>query len=102
MTTPLTAKRLEFLKSVDSPTIINAIEVFKLQDRTEGFIGGDVRARFPRHGVMVGHAVTVTMSNKPGAIASRDGYWKMFEAIWVAPKPSVVVCQDASGAAPVA
>ena len=95
--TTLTAQQLEFLKGIDSPTIANAIEVFKLQDRCEGFIGGRVRCLFPELGTMVGHAVTVTMSNKPGPVAGRAGFWKMFDALEASPKPSVLVCQDVSG-----
>ena len=37
---PVGEKNVAFLKSVDSPTIANAIEPFKVRDRTEGFIGG--------------------------------------------------------------
>ena len=39
---PISEKDLVFLKEVDSPTISNAIEPFKVRDRTEGFIGGEV------------------------------------------------------------
>ena len=45
---PIGEKALAFLKGVDSPTIANAIEAFKVRDRTDGFIGGEVRALFPR------------------------------------------------------
>jgi hypothetical protein len=45
---------LAFLKSVDSPTMANAIEPFKVRDRTEGFIGGEVRSLFPEMPPMVG------------------------------------------------
>ena len=63
---PISEKDLAFLKGVDSPTIANAIEPFKVRDRTEGFIGGEVRALFPEMPPMVGVALTVTMTNTPG------------------------------------
>ena len=95
---PLTAEQLRFLQATDSPTVANAIEPFKVRDRCDGFIGGSVRALFPDLGVMVGFALTVTMTSKPGPIAGREGYWRMWEALERAPKPAVVVVQDVSGA----
>lgn len=89
---------LEFLRSVDSPTIANAIERFDVRDRTEGFVGGAIRCMYPAAAPMVGHAVTVTMSSNRGPIASRKGYWEMWEAVGAAPSPSVIVVQDVSGA----
>jgi 4-hydroxy-4-methyl-2-oxoglutarate aldolase len=94
----ISEKELAFLKSVDSPTIANAIEPFKVRDRTEGFIGGEVRALFPEMPPMVGAALTVTMTNTPGAIAGRESYWRMYEALSRMPAPSVLVVQDISGA----
>ena len=95
---PISEKDLVFLKEVDSPTISNAIEPFKVRDRTEGFIGGEVRALFPEMPPMVGVALTVTMSNTPGATTGRENYWRMYEALSQMPAPSVLVVQDISGA----
>ena len=47
---------------------------------------------------MVGTALTVTMTNTPGAVASRERWWQMFEALGETPAPSVLVVQDVSGA----
>lgn len=94
----LTDEQVEFLRSVDSPTIANAIEPFKVRDRTEGFIGGTVRCLFPDLPPMVGYALTVTMSNQAGAVAGRDGYWRMWQYLEQMPKPAVLVAQDVSGA----
>ena len=95
---PISEKDVTFLKSVDSPTISNAIEPFKVRDRTEGFIGGEVRALFPEMPPMVGAALTVTMTNTPGAPAGRENYWHMYETLSRMPAPSVLVVQDVSGA----
>jgi 4-hydroxy-4-methyl-2-oxoglutarate aldolase len=95
---PISEKHLVFLKEVDSPTISNAIEPFKVRDRTEGFIGGEVRALFPEMPPMVGVALTVTMTNTPGATTGRENYWRMYEALSQMPAPSVLVVQDISGA----
>ena len=66
---PISEKDLAFLQGVDSPTIANAIEPFKVRDRTEGFIGGEVRCLFPEMAPMVGTALTVTMTNTPEPVA---------------------------------
>jgi 4-hydroxy-4-methyl-2-oxoglutarate aldolase len=94
----LTDQTIDFLRGVDSPTIANAIETFNLRDRCDGFIGGAVECQFPELGVMVGRAVTVTMSSSPGKVASRDGYWRMWDALEAASGPSVLAIQDVSGA----
>ncbi len=94
----LTAQELAFLRSVDSPTVANAIEAFRVRDRMEGYIGGAVRCLFPDLGVMVGQALTVTMTSRPGSAAGREAYWAMWEALDRAPRPSVLVIQDVSGA----
>jgi regulator of RNase E activity RraA len=95
---PIDEKALAFLQGVDSPTIANAIEPFQLRDRTEGFIGGEVRCLFPEMPPMVGAALTVTMTNRPGPVASKEPWWQMFEALAQMPSPSVLVVQDISGA----
>jgi regulator of RNase E activity RraA len=95
---PISEKDLEFLQGVDSPTIANAIEPFKVRDRTEGFIGGEIRALFPEMPPMVGVALTVTMTNTPGTVAGRENWFRMYEALADVPAPSVLVVQDVSGA----
>jgi 4-hydroxy-4-methyl-2-oxoglutarate aldolase len=95
---PISEKDLSFLLGVDSPTIANAIEPFKVRDRTEGFIGGEIRALFPEMPPMVGVALTVTMTNTPGTVAGRENWFRMYEALADIPAPSVLVVQDVSGA----
>lgn len=89
---------LAFLRSVDSPTMANAIERLDLRDRTDGFIGGSVRCMFPSLGTMVARAVTVTMASHSGPPASRTGYWRMWDAVAAAESPTALVIQDVSGA----
>ncbi len=95
---PLSDKDLSFLRGIDSPTMANAIEPFKVRDRTEGFIGGKVRSLFPELPPMVGAALTVTMTNTPGPVAGRENWWRMYEALFQIPAPSVLAVQDVSGA----
>lgn len=94
---PITSADLEFLLSVDSPTLANAIEPFDLRERSDGYIGGRVKSLFPGLGVMTGHALTVKVSNVPGPAAGREGYWQMWQALQQMPNPAVIVMQDISG-----
>ncbi len=94
----LDQKSLDFLLSVDSPTMANAIELVSSRERTEGYVGGNVRALFDDLGVMVGQALTVKVSNPRGSVlAGRDGYYAMWDALAQMPRPSVIVMQDISG-----
>jgi regulator of RNase E activity RraA len=95
MATRLTAEQLEELRSVDSPTVANAIEAFHVRDDTEGFLGMDIRCLTPEFGVMVGYAVTASAdSMTPGRPRRREGLVRLFEAIAASPKPTVLVIQD--------
>jgi len=91
----LSAEQLEELRSVDSPTVANAIEAFKVRDDTQGFMGMDVRCLTPEFGVMVGYAVTATAdSMTPGRARDRKGHMRLFDAIAASPKPAILVVQD--------
>jgi 4-hydroxy-4-methyl-2-oxoglutarate aldolase len=95
MPSHLSVEQLEELRSVDSPTVANAIEAFKLRDDTQGFMGMDIRCLTPEFGVMVGYAVTATAdSMTPGRARDRRGHMRLFDAIASAPKPAVLVVQD--------
>jgi 4-hydroxy-4-methyl-2-oxoglutarate aldolase len=88
---------LDYLRSVDSPTIANAIELFKVRDRCDGFVGGNVKSLFPEMPPMVGYALTVTMNDEHGPVKGKDGFWKMFDALSEMPAPSILVVKDVSG-----
>ena len=59
----LSADQLAALRALDTPTVCNAIESFKVRGRVEGFCGMDVRCLSPELGVMVGYAVTLTVDS---------------------------------------
>ncbi|KAJ3335912.1 hypothetical protein HDU93_004083 [Gonapodya sp. JEL0774] len=57
---PLTKEQLEQLSSIDSPSIANAIETFKIQPRVQGYTGTGVKLLTKGKGqAMVAYAVTV-------------------------------------------
>jgi regulator of RNase E activity RraA len=93
--TVLTPEQMDALRSVDSPTIANAIEAFGVRDRTAGYPGADVRCLFPDLPVTLGYAVTaIADSTVPGSPRGREGLIRLWEAVAAAPKPAVVIIKD--------
>jgi 4-hydroxy-4-methyl-2-oxoglutarate aldolase len=94
---PLTQDQIEALRCIDTPTVCNAIEKFKVRGRVEGFMGMDIRCLLPELGVMVGYAVTVTVdSTTQDAPFDPTGWHQWLQAMQASPKPIVVVFKDVS------
>ncbi len=55
----LTPSQIDSLRQIDTPTICNAIEIFNVRGRVEGFMGMSIRCLTPEFGSMLGYAVTV-------------------------------------------
>ena len=49
---------IAFLKTVDTATVSNAIELLKVRPDAEGFASLDLKCLFPEFGPMCGYAVT--------------------------------------------
>jgi 4-hydroxy-4-methyl-2-oxoglutarate aldolase len=97
MTKRISPELLETLRGIDSATVTNAIEVFKIRDRTMGYMDMSIRCQFPEFGPMVGYAVTaIGDTTTPGPPPSRDGFFLWLDAIAAAEAPTVCVIQDAS------
>ena len=95
MARPLTPDEIAALRTIDTPTICNAIEQFNVRPLTEGFMGVDVRSLSPDLGVMVGYAVTATIdASSPAKQLGRSLYGPWLEAIDRSPKPVVTVFHD--------
>jgi regulator of RNase E activity RraA len=92
---PLDPKLLELLRTYNTPTVSNAIEVFDVRPRNEGFMRPEIRCIFPNMGVMVGYAVTVKIqAAAPGAKSSiiyPSEHWK---DVMKVPAPRVIVVED--------
>lgn len=92
---PLSPEQLADLKAIDTPTICNAIERFKVRGRMQGFMGMDIRCLLPELGIMVGYAVTMTVdSTTEGVPYDGQGWYAWLKAMEAAPKPIVVVFKD--------
>ena len=93
-----TADLISYLKTVDSPTLSNAIEELNVRPRHEGYAPLNIRCIFPEFGRMCGYAVTAQVETVSRmTTADRAGFIDLFELIHRSPKPGVVVFQEIGG-----
>jgi 4-hydroxy-4-methyl-2-oxoglutarate aldolase len=90
----LTPQQLEELRAIDSPTIANAIEEFKVRPRVNGYAGATLRCLIPGLGTMLGYAVTCKGDSTTEGKQRRE-HTELYRAInAVQPLPAVVVIGD--------
>lgn len=89
---------LEYLKSVDTPTLCNAIELLKVRKDHEGFTPLEIRCLFPELGRMIGHAVTAQVETYT-SMEKRDNrlFLDLYSLLEKGPKPGVIVLQEVGG-----
>jgi regulator of RNase E activity RraA len=87
---------IEQLRTFDTPTICNVVELFDVQPRTAGYMDGRVRACFPHLPPMVGFAHTATFraGAPPRGGDVYAGLAGQVERLAAAHGPKVVVFQD--------
>ena len=86
---------LQRLRTFNTPTVSNAIEVFDVRPRNEGFMRPEIRCIFPKMGVMVGYAVTLKIqSTSPGAKGASLHPSVHWRDIVTVPTPRVVVVEE--------
>jgi len=89
---------IAYLKTVDTATLANAIELLNLRPRSEGYASLDLKCLFPEFGPMCGYAVTAQVETVTlGAPKTEEAYVELFEAVEASPKPSIVVMQEIGG-----
>ena len=89
---------IEYLKTIDTPTISNAIEQLHLRSKSEGFTPLQIRCLFPDFGPMCGYAVTAQVETMTeGNPREERGYVELFEAVEISPKPVVIAFQEVGG-----
>jgi regulator of RNase E activity RraA len=89
---------IDYLRSVDTPTLVNGIELLKARPNHEGFTPLSLRCLFPEFGRMCGYAVTAQVET----ITQTDrldmgGFLDLYRLVAEAPKPAVVVLQEIGG-----
>lgn len=92
----LSSKCLADLARFDTATICNAIEMFEVRQRTEGYMDDRIRSLCQKLNAMVGFASTATV-RASGASSGRDVYQSLeqqLSSFAELPGPAVVVTQD--------
>lgn len=93
---PPTAETLAALRQYDTPTVCNAIELWDLRPRSQGYFDGSIRACFAELPPMVGYALTNTFRSA-GPPRGGDAYGSMAAQVAAyeqLPGPPVMVFQD--------
>jgi 4-hydroxy-4-methyl-2-oxoglutarate aldolase len=88
---------LDFLRSVDTCTVSNAIEAFNVRPRNEGFIQDSIFCQFPKMKPVIGYAVPGRIRTSAQPIANlcyyhRVDWWQYVESL---PSPKIIVLHDA-------
>lgn len=100
MTTP-TAADLEFLRSLDTPTVCNLIEMVAPERRGSFYTVKHLHCPFPELPPMVGFAKTVTIRTKDKVPLGEAGYMQKrldyLDYVAAEPRPGIVVIEDLDG-----
>ncbi len=89
----LNAAELEALRRWPTCAIANAIELFNIRPRNEGFMLPEIKCIYPEMGTMIGYAVTAVISaDSPAGHKIQPADW--WEEIRKIPEPRVVVMHD--------
>lgn len=93
-----TSNPIEYLKTVDTPTLVNAIELLRVRPNREGFTPLQLRCLFPEFGRMCGYAVTAQVESISQTEAlDMQGFVDLYKLVEASPKPAVVVLQEIGG-----
>ena len=95
------AAQLDFLRSIDTPTVCNLIEMVAPERRGHFYTVRHLHCPFPDLPPMVGFAKTVTIRAKDQVPLSEGGYMQKrldyLDYVAAAPRPSVVMIEDLDG-----
>jgi regulator of RNase E activity RraA len=93
-----TARQFEFLRSIDTPTVCNLIEIVAPQRRGFGYTVRHLHCPFPDLPPMVGFAKTATIRAKDAVALGGGGYMQKrldyLDYVAGAPGPGIVVLED--------
>jgi regulator of RNase E activity RraA len=89
---------IEYLKSVDSPTLSNAIEKLQIRPRNAGFTPLQIRCLFPELGRLCGYAITAQVETVTQMHPAEErAFLELLKAVEDSPKPAVVAFQEIGG-----
>jgi regulator of RNase E activity RraA len=97
----LTKEQFEFLRSIDTPTVCNLLEMVAPERRGMGYTVRHLHCPFPDLPPMVGFAKTVTIKTKDKVPLAEASYMARrldyLDYVAAAPLPSIVVIEDLDG-----
>jgi regulator of RNase E activity RraA len=100
MTTP-TGEQLDFLRSIDTPTVCNLIEVAAPERRGHGYTVKHLHCPFPDLPPIVGFAKTVTFKARDKVPLGEAGYMQKrldyLDYVAAAPQPCIMIMHDLDG-----
>jgi 4-hydroxy-4-methyl-2-oxoglutarate aldolase len=86
---------IEYLQTVDTPTLSNAVELLQVRANNEGFASLEIRCFFPELPRLCGYAVTAQVETMSKAERiDIDAFIRLYKAVEDSPKPAVIVFQE--------
>jgi regulator of RNase E activity RraA len=96
--TAVTEKQFAFLRSIDTPTVCNLLEIVAPERRGAGYTVRHLHCPFPELPPMVGFAKTVTIRAKDKVPLGEAGYMQKrlayLDYVAAEPKPGIVIIED--------
>jgi len=97
----ITPKQMEFLRSIDTPTVCNLVEIAAPERRGHGYTVKHLHCPFPDLPPIVGFAKTVTFKAKDAVPLGQAGYMQKrldyLDYVAGNPQPSIMVMEDLDG-----
>lgn len=95
MSTLVDVEMMDWLKSIDTPTLSNAIEQIRVRPQNVGFAPLEVRCLFPELGRMCGYAVTAQVETMT-EVDKIDFtiFMRLYEAVADSSRPAVIAFQE--------
>jgi regulator of RNase E activity RraA len=98
---PATQSQIDFLRSIDTPTVCNLVEIVVPERRGSGYTVKHLHCPFPDLPPMVGYAKTVTFKAKDKVPLGQASYMQKrldyLDYVASAPQPAVMVMHDLDG-----
>ena len=89
---------IDYLRGIDTPTLVNAIELLDLRPNHEGFTPLQIRCLFPEMGRLCGYAVTAQVEtctqSEPFEL---DRFVELYQSVEASRKPAVIALQEIGG-----
>src|SRR3979490_2102601 len=101
MTTTVTKEQFDFLRSIDTPTVCNLLEMVAPERRGFGYTVRHLHCPFPDLPPIVGFAKTVTFKAKDAVPRGEAGYMEKrldyLDYVASRPQPAIMIMEDLDG-----